>query len=106
MTTRTDVPHARRFRPLLLMVAGLLVMLAVGSGILAGATDPPCKDTVHAAQVEARAQARTTLTAVQPTGVDLQVRIWKLRIEFPWLKALPVRPAQHIVVSIFEVTRS
>ena len=106
MTTRTYVPHARRFRPLLLMVAGLLVMLAVGSGILAGATDPPCKDTVHAAQMEAMAQSRPALTAVQPAGVDLQVRIWKLRIEFPWLKSLPVRPAQHIVVSIFEVTRS
>lgn len=106
MTTRTDVSDARRFRPLLLMVAGLLVMLAVGSGILAGATDPPCKDTVHAAQVEALTHAKPTLTAVQPAGVDLQVRIWKLRIEFPWLKSLPVRPAQHIVVSIFEVTRN
>ena len=106
MTTRTHVSHARRFRPLLLLTAGILLMLAVGSGILAGATDPPCKDSVHAAQIEAQAHARPTLTAVQPTGVDLELRIWRLRIEFPWLKSLPVRPAQHIVVSIFEVARS
>jgi hypothetical protein len=100
MPTRTATPHARRFRPLLFLVAAVLVMLAVGSGITTGASDAPCKDAVakgaKASPTPAASDADT------PAGLDLELRVWKLRIEFPWLKSLPVRPGRHIVVSIFE----
>lgn len=104
MPTRTATPHARRFRPLLFLVAAVLVMLAIGSGITTGASDPPCKDVVTA---KAAAQAaRPSPTAANddatPAGIDLELRVWKLRIEFPWLKSLPVRPGRSIVISLFE----
>lgn len=106
MTTLTAPPPARRYRPLLVIVAGVLVMLAVGSGILTGATDPPCKDSASARYADVRdTQARASLARLEPpapTGIDLEVRIWRMRIEFPWLKALPLSPGRHIVVSIFE----
>ena len=35
-------------------------------------------------------------------GLDLELRVWKLRIEFPWLKSLPIRPGRNIVISVFE----
>src|SRR5262245_16831056 len=101
MPTRTATPHARRFRPLLFSVAAVLVMLAIGSGITTGASDAPCKDAVarpaHAAAVPAADSQATT-----PAGVDLELRVWKLRIEFPWLKSLPIRPGRNIVISVFE----
>ena len=100
MPTRTATPHARRFRPLLFCIAAVLVMLAIGSGITTGASDAPCKDAVarpaHAAAPAAADQAAT------PAGVDLELRVWKLRIEFPWLKSLPIRPGRNIVISVFE----
>ena len=37
-----------------------------------------------------------------PAGLDLELRVWKLRIEFPWLKSLPIRPGRNIVISVFE----
>ena len=111
MTTRRATPTAaRRFRPLLLLVVGVLAMLAVGSGILAGATDPPCKDAARpqadAGVISAHARPAAPPAADAPTGLDLEVRIWNLRIEFPWLKSLPLRPGRHIVVSIFETAKS
>jgi hypothetical protein len=100
MPTRTATPHARRFRPLLFLVAAVLVMLAIGSGITTGASDAPCKEAVTKAAKASPAPAATDADA--PTGLDLELRVWKLRIEFPWLKSLPVRPGRHIVVSVFE----
>jgi hypothetical protein len=110
MPTRTATPHARRFRPLLFLVAAVLVMLAIGSGITTGASDAPCKDAV--AQAEATtasaATARPSPRAAAsddagiPVGLDLELRVWKLRIEFPWLKSLPVRPGRSVVISLFE----
>jgi hypothetical protein len=132
-TRSTSIPHARRYRPLLLLTAGLLLMLAVGSGILlAGTSTAPCKDAAateeSAAALSREDASRTPVTGarmtrlvtaaphaasfgdddedVAPTGVDLQVRVWTLRIEFPWLKSLPVRPGRQIVVSIFAAARS
>ena len=39
---------------------------------------------------------------VSGTGLDLEVRIWNVRIGFPWLKSLPVTPGRRIVVSLWE----
>lgn len=33
-------------------------------------------------------------------GIDLQIRMGRLRIEFPWLRGLPVTPARRIVVTV------
>jgi hypothetical protein len=104
MPTRTATPHARRFRPLLFLVAAVLLMLAIGSGITTGASDAPCKDGVavarQAADVPASSPGKADVTT--PDGLDLELRVWKLRIEFPWLKSLPVRPGRTVVISIFE----
>lgn len=104
MPTRTATPHARRFRPLLLLVAAVLVMLAIGSGITTGASDAPCKDAVaKTANASPRPAAHD---ADSPAGIDLELRVWKLRIEFPWLKSLPIRPGRNIVISVFEAPAS
>ena len=101
MPTRTATPHARRFRPLLMFVAAVLVMLAIGSGISTGASDAPCKDGAAAAAGKP-VPAAPRAADVTPTGIDLELRVWKLRIEFPWLKSLPVRPGRSVVISLFE----
>ena len=100
MPTRTATPHARRFRPLLLLVAAVLVMLAIGSGITTGASDAPCKEAVPTVAKASPTPAASD--ADTPAGIDLELRVWKLRIEFPWLKSLPVRPGRSVVISIFE----
>jgi hypothetical protein len=103
MPTFTATPHARRFRPLLFVVAAVLVMLAIGTGVTTGASDPPCKDVVAKAAGAAKASpAQAADDDGTPLGLDLELRVWKLRIEFPWLKSLPVRPGRHIVISVFE----
>lgn len=101
MPTRNATPHARRFRPLLFVTAAVLVMLAIGSGITTGASDPPCKDVVAAKAAPSSSRAVADDDATK-AGLDLELRVWKLRIEFPWLKSLPIRPGRHIVVSVFE----
>ena len=100
MPTRTATPHARRFRPLLFLVAAVLVMLAIGSGITTGASDAPCKEAVP--PVAKASPAPAASDADTPVGLDLELRVWKLRIEFPWLKSLPVRPGRSVVISVFE----
>ena len=102
MPTRTATPHARRFRPLLFLVAAVLVMLAIGSGITTGASDPPCKDAVARPADQAPRPSPAAAAEATPPGIDLELRVWKLRIEFPWLKSLPVTPGRHIVISVFE----
>jgi hypothetical protein len=102
MPTRTAIPHARRFRPLLFLVAAVLVMLAIGSGITTGASDAPCKDAVAAPAHAATPSPAPARDADTPVGLDLELRVWKLRIEFPWLKSLPIRPGRNIVISVFE----
>jgi hypothetical protein len=102
MPTFTATPHARRFRPLLFLVAAVLVMLAIGSGITTGASDPPCKDAVVEAAQPASPSSIAAGDDLTPPGIDLELRVWKLRIEFPWLKSLPVRPGRSVRISIFE----
>ena len=103
MPTRTATSHARRFRPLLFLVAAVLVMLAIGSGITTGASDAPCKDAVaKGAKASPSPAPAAADDAATPAGLDLELRVWKLRIEFPWLKSLPIRPGRNIVISVFE----
>lgn len=103
MPTRTATPHARRFRPLLFVMAAVLVMLAIGTGITTGASDAPCKDAVaKPAAAQAAARPSSSVADDAPVGIDLELRVWKLRIEFPWLKSLPIRPGRNIVISVFE----
>jgi hypothetical protein len=118
-TTRLHVRRSGHPRRLLLLASGLmmglLVMLAVGS-VLAGASDPPCKDqatsavfpTSHEHAVPAAASRASGREADGPgsTGVDLELRVGHLRIEFPWLKSLPVNPGRRIVISLFSVAES
>jgi hypothetical protein len=93
-----------------MFVAGVLVMLAIGSGISTGASDAPCKDgsaiaasrTARAATAPPTPAATSGTEDATPVGLDLELRVWKLRIEFPWLKSLPVRPGRSVVISIFE----
>jgi hypothetical protein len=80
-------------------MAAVLVMLAIGTGITTGASDAPCKDAVAKAPKPSPARAATDDA---PSGLDLELRVWKLRIEFPWLKSLPIRPGRNIVISVFE----
>lgn len=35
------------------------------------------------------------------SGVDLEVRVWRLRVGFPWLKYLPITPGRRIVIAIW-----
>jgi hypothetical protein len=42
-----------------------------------------------------------TVDVVRWTGIDLELRILHVSIEFPWLKALPVSFGRRIVISLF-----
>jgi hypothetical protein len=89
-----------------LTIAGLALALAalavVPGGTSPGAPhDPPCD-----AERRARASALDGADAfvdevIEPrTGIDLEVRVLNLRVEFPWMRALPVSPGHHIVISL------
>lgn len=41
--------------------------------------------------------------AAPSTGLDLEVRIGRIHIEFPWLKALPISPGRHVVLELMPV---
>ena len=76
-----------------------LAALVVAPGWTSGA---PCAGDV------ADASAAVGLGAVPPDlkdlkpprGIDLEVRILNLRVEFPWMRALPISPGHHIVISL------
>jgi hypothetical protein len=120
MTTNSvsppSVPRTRRL-PSLLWLATMLLAAIVATGDSMQARCPDQKAggsawTMSAAtpavtapaavagapQAEAGRPVSTSLT----TGLDLEVRIWNVRIGFPWLKSLPVTPGRRIVVSLWE----
>lgn len=50
---------------------------------------------------DAAAASRDELPAAEAsTGLDLEVRIGRIHIEFPWLKALPISPGRHVVLEL------
>jgi hypothetical protein len=70
----------------------------------APAPAPAATPTAAKAADQPAAAADLRLPTDGSTGLDLEVRIWNVRIEFPWLKSLPVTPGRHIVLSLFETT--
>jgi hypothetical protein len=119
--TSSPVRRSGHPRRLLLLAGGLmmglLVTLAVGIGV-SGASDPPCKDEAtgavlstshgHGRTQAAASTRRSARDSDGPTstGLDLELRIGHLRIEFPWLKSLPLSPGRHIVISLFDIAES
>lgn len=103
MTTRTQVPRAHRIHSALL-VATMLVASLVASGKSTQARCPDQKAAQAPSAVLAapQAEAARPLAVSGSTGLDLEVRIWNVRIGFPWLKSLPVTPGRRIVVSLWE----
>jgi hypothetical protein len=111
MTTRINVSRAYRVQSALWIVVMLLV-----SGLVSGRTiqasrcpdkGAESKGTVSVQTLSAAAQAAPAdkvlpATLFASTGVDLEVRIWNVRIGFPWLKSLPLTPGRRIVVSLWD----
>jgi hypothetical protein len=114
MTTRNQVSRAHRIYSILWVAAMLLASLvASGKSIQARCPDQKMAHsawTVAAAPAHGRVMASLTprqadeeaLLASSTAGLDLEVRIWNVRIGFPWLKSLPVTPGRRIVVSLWE----
>jgi hypothetical protein len=91
---------------------GVAVALALAATFPAETVSRPCKSTPATNFVEADAVAEETDVPEEPAGseappaetrgIGLAVRIWNVRIEFPWLKHLPVSPGWRVVVTLFE----
>jgi hypothetical protein len=115
----TIASRARRVRSLPWLIAALIVSLALTDRPTHASRCPSLdRTTPEATDAEVPAPAPTP-TAVKAatvppaaadlrqagdasTGLDLEVRIFNVRIEFPWLKSLPVTPGRHVVLSLFE----
>jgi hypothetical protein len=84
------------------LALGLAAMAVVPGG--AGPTpqhDAPCDEASHAVVSTPEGGASAWTEEVEPrTGIDLEVRVLNLRVEFPWMRALPVSPGHHIVISL------
>jgi hypothetical protein len=117
MTTRNKVSSARRIHSVL-WIAAMLLLSVVASGKSMQASRCPDQKSAAGAWATMAAAPVATSPAAQAdaglpdggrpvpadvtTGLDLEVRIWNVRIGFPWLKSLPVTPGRHIVVSLWE----
>jgi hypothetical protein len=116
MRTRNNVPRTHRLQPILWIVAMLLVSV-VASGKSTQASRCPeqkAATATHAAAAmpaavwrvggDAPRHAASDLSPAETTstGLDLEVRIWNVRIGFPWLKSLPVTPGRRIVLSLWD----
>jgi hypothetical protein len=93
----------RRFAIDRLTVALLALALAVLAATPGGTAPSPCPDADRSAQPPAaEAAPRVDPSMPEPrSGIDLTLRVWNLRVEFPWMRALPVSPGHHIVISLF-----
>jgi hypothetical protein len=102
----------RRFaveRFTIVLVALALTALAVVPG---GTTPAPCPERMRA-ELSNGADLSQGATVPPPSGldpdeprrprkgIDLSLRVWNLRVEFPWMRALPISPGHHIVISLF-----
>jgi hypothetical protein len=107
MTTRSNVSRAHRVQSAMWIVVMLLVSSVVSGRTIQASRCPDQKGAVHVQTASGAAQAWSGDRALPDmlsasTGVDLEVRIWNVRIGFPWLKSLPVTPGRRIVVSLWE----
>jgi hypothetical protein len=100
-------PPIRRFAVERLTVVVLALALAALAVVPGNTTASPCRATTAAAAaaldrtVADRVGVRAERDDPRPTtGIDLEVRVFNLRVEFPWMRALPVSPARHIVISL------
>jgi hypothetical protein len=127
MLTGPSDPRLRRYRPLLALAAGLLIALVATSGAIAlaerdsersakncsgsssspDATASSTAAVTHASLHEETEAAASTADTSAPandddasTGLDLEVRIGRIRVEFPWLKTLPISPGRHVVFTL------
>ncbi len=121
-TTLIPRHRLRRFEPLVLAVLLCVLWLAATER---GRADrcPQDASATRAASAGAdagdrrtnAAPARTPDTAppasanarrdgTQSTGLDVEVKIWNVHVEFPWLRVLPVTPARRVVVRLFDTT--
>lgn len=93
--------RASRFRPGLLLGAFLLLLAVVASMPVTSRAD--CRPVPASAwHVEAATIPPEPVgggVAARSRGVDLEVRLLNVRIEFPWLARLPITPARRIVIS-------
>jgi hypothetical protein len=101
-------PPIRRFAVERLTVVVLALALAALAVVPGNTTASPCRAPMAAGDA---ALDRTVVDRVgvragerddprPSTGIDLEVRVFNLRVEFPWMRALPVSPARHIVISL------
>jgi hypothetical protein len=107
MTTRINVSRAHRVQSAMWIVVMLLVSSVVSGRTIQASRCSDQKATVTVQTAAAAAQAWSGDRALPNSlstsaGVDLEVRIWNVRIGFPWLKSLPVTPGRRIVVSLWE----
>jgi len=108
MTTRNQVPRTQRIQSVLWIVAMLLLSVVVSGKSMAASrcpqqeARPQTQVRPAVARTVAQADAGQPAAGYSTTGLDLEVRIWNVRIGFPWLKSLPVTPGRHIVVSLWE----
>jgi hypothetical protein len=87
---RVSLP-IRRFVVERLTVVALALALAALAVVPGATTASPCPAAPPAGEGD---DPRPS------TGIDLEVRVLNLRVEFPWMRALPVSPAHHIVISL------
>jgi hypothetical protein len=98
--SRTHLETARRISRRSPVIAALLFVTLMPAGLPvrggAGATGSAVPTSVGT--VPASATGRSV--APPTTGVSLQIRVGRFRIEFPWLRALPVAPGVEVTVSV------
>ncbi len=93
------------------MMLGTLALALAGLAAGPVSTHGHCRDTAPAAAVpppappaefaHARASGPDTFDAPATSGIDLELRVLNVRIEFPWLKNLPISPARRLVIVWF-----
>jgi hypothetical protein len=86
----------------------LLAIALMTMAVVPGGTSPvPCPDRALAAVPVSGATIPPPigLDPEEPRrplkGIDLSLRVWNLRVEFPWMRSLPISPGHHIVISLF-----
>jgi hypothetical protein len=82
-------------------VATLLLLATVGAAVEAGGVK--CKEAGSATVIARNPEPSAVALAPAQTdaGLDLEIRVFNLRIEFPILKSLPLRPGRHIILTFF-----
>jgi hypothetical protein len=80
---------------------------ALTAGALAWAAAARIETVIACDRPRAAAVAPDSVVSaprVARQGLDLEIRVGRLRIEFPWMRSLPVTPARRIVVTIMPST--